>query len=369
MNRFLAFFIFIAIFTQFQSCSSAPGRQQTVDLDDIIAKFDQQFDEEVGRTIPGAAILFVRNGEIYYRGAFGYRDIETHTRMTTDTVFRIASISKSIAALGAMKLVEDGLIGLDVSLRPFIDPNDISRTVSGRIIPDSVWGGPMVLTPIINPETVTFRQLLSHTTGGSFLYNNSGYVLLQIMMEEITGQRFDEFMRVNVFEPLNMQGSSFDWNDPALEARIAKGYAVRADGSLREDVMFPRTMENMARGSMSSTIGDLAIVITEMMKAYNGEENNFILSRDSILLITKPEASIGSGTSVELNMGLGFFARKNLANERLTLYHTGGFAGWTSLYEISLDTRDGFVALANGGRGIELIVPIRDEWYIYLDGK
>jgi len=369
MKRLPVILIFIAIFVLLQSCAFVPARRQAVTLDDIIAKLDGQFDEQTSRTIPGAAILFIRNGEVYYRGVFGYKDIESGTRMKSDTVFRVASISKSITALGAMLLVENGLMGLDDSPRTFLEPNGTSRTISGRTIPDHVWGGGMTLFPVINPESSTIRQLLSHTTDGHFAYNNNNYVLLQIIIEEITGQSFCEFTRTNVFEPMNMRSSSFDWNDPALETRMATGYAARHDGSLRAEVVFPRTGENMARGGMSSTIDDLAKVIIEMIRTYNSEENGFILSRHSISRMLTPRAVIGRDHLSQTSMSLGFFARENLADGKVTFYHTGGFSSWISIFEFCPASGDGFIVLTNGGRGRELAEPLRSKWHEYLAGR
>jgi CubicO group peptidase (beta-lactamase class C family) len=82
-------------------------------LDDIIINCETQLPEIVGKNIPGAVIVFIKDGEIYYSKAFGYKNISSKDIMTTDTIFQAASISKTISAIGVMKLVEEKKIEID----------------------------------------------------------------------------------------------------------------------------------------------------------------------------------------------------------------------------------------------------------------
>ena len=71
MPKFIiGFFIFSVTLAHFQACAGRP-EVKPPELDDIISRFDKQFDEEIGNTIPGAVILFIKDGEIYYKNAFG----------------------------------------------------------------------------------------------------------------------------------------------------------------------------------------------------------------------------------------------------------------------------------------------------------
>jgi CubicO group peptidase (beta-lactamase class C family) len=386
MKRFMAFFTFVVFFVTFQSCSgqALPEKEPGV-LDTIISRFDRQFDERIGVSIPGAVIVFIKDGEVYYKQAFGYKDLETQTRMTADTVFQAASLSKPISALGIMRLVEEGLISLD-------DP--VEKYLTRWRIPDSEF----------NSQGVTFRSLLCHAAGiidtgeypplfppgvrlpsieqylsgypyartkavlaiepGTvFAYLNSGYSILQLAIEEITGKSFSEYMRANVLQPMDMINSSFIY-DPVLRTRLATPYhtvALEAPLSL--------IVEEAAYG-LYTTAGDLANFIVELMKCYKGEENNFILNRSTLSLMLSPQTSKFTTRRSWLphfSMALGFFVN-HLSNGAVTHAHSGRLRGWRTHYEFNLETGNGVIILTNGDMGhgalISLLVP---EWQRYID--
>jgi CubicO group peptidase (beta-lactamase class C family) len=95
------FFIFLLVLV-FQSCAIV-SIKETNTLESIVSQLDDKFNKSVGKNIPGAVIIFIKNGEIYYQQAFGYKDKENDVIMTEDANFQVASISKYFCALGIMK--------------------------------------------------------------------------------------------------------------------------------------------------------------------------------------------------------------------------------------------------------------------------
>ena len=335
IKKIITFFIFAAVLVQFQACTAV---QRTVELRDIISSLDKQFDEEIGNTIPGAVILFIRDGEVYYKNAFGYKDLESRTRMTTDTVFRVASVSKTIAAFRVMRLVEDGTISLD----DLVD-NYLTRSRFPPSIHDI--GG------------LTFRRLLSHTVGTRphFYYQDINYNVLQLEIMLRTRTFLAEYVSENIFEPLNMTSSFYDESlIPA--ARLATSY----NSELGFPPRFFLSEAWNAAGGLYTTAGDLANLIIEIMRSYRGEENNFIVTRDTLLSMLTPH---GQSLMVNgLSTGLGFFITER-DNGIVTYSHGGVLPGWRAHYEFSLDTGDGIVILTNGDNGgIELIQPLLNRW-------
>jgi len=337
IKKAIPFFIFIAVLFQFQSCS---GRrvQEPIELRDIIASLDEHFDEEIGNTIPGAVILFIRDGEIYYKNAFGYKDLESRTRMTTGTVFRVASISKTIAALRTMRLVEEGTISLD---------DLVDNYLTRQRFPPSIHdiGG------------LTFRRLLSHTVGTRphFYYQDINYNVLQLEIMLRTRTFLAEYVSANIFEPLNMTNSFYDVNlIPA--ATLATSY--------NSDLGFPPRFFLSdawnAAGGLYTTAGDLANLIIGIIRAYRGEENNFIVTRDTLVSMLTPH---GRSLMVDgLSTGLGFFITER-DNGIVTYSHGGILPGWRAHYEFCLDTGDGIILLTNGDNGgIKVIQPLLDKW-------
>ena len=343
-KKIITFFLLIAVSIQFNSCADRAARQPPT-FEDIIASLDRHFDAEIANTIPGAVILFIRDGEVYYKNAFGYKNLESRARMTTDTVFRVASISKTIAALRAMMLVEDGTI----TLEDLVD-NYLTR----QRFPPSIHdiGG------------LTFRRLLSHMVGTRphFLYQDINYNVLQLEIMLLTRTLLAEYVSANIFDPLNMASSFYDASlIPA--ARLATSY--------NSDLGFPPSFFLSpawdAAGGLYTTAGDLAILITEMIRSYRKEENNLIVDRDTLLLMLTPH---GYSLMVPgLSTGLGFFITERDSGI-VTYSHGGVLPGWRAHYEFNLATGDGIIMLTNGDNGgSKLIQPLLSKWIAYQESK
>lgn len=185
--------------------------------------------------IPGVVAVAATSDGITYEGAAGARDIETSTSMTVDTITRIASLTKAVTSAAVMQLVEQGRVSLDAPLAAYM-PNFADTMVLDGFLADG--------TPILRkPESaVTIRQLLTHTSGYVYeIWNNvatryaaSGFVasiydggdgflgapllsdpgtkweygistdILGALVEVVSGQSLDGYLRENIFAPLNM---------------------------------------------------------------------------------------------------------------------------------------------------------------------
>jgi len=344
IKKTITFFLFAAVLLLFQSCAERSAREPLV-LRDIISSLDERFDQGIANTIPGAVILFIQDGEVYYKNAFGYKDLETRARMTTDTVFRVASISKTVAALRAMRLVEDGTITLD---------DRVDNYLTRQRVPPGIH----------NVGGLTFRRLMSHTLGtrDHFHYQDLNYNILQLEIMLITRTILSEYVSENIFPRLNMINSFYDVSF-IPEGRLATAY--------NNDLNFPPNFFLSpawdAAGGLYSTAGDLASLIIEMIKSYRGQANNLIVERDSLVEMLTPH---GRSLMFEgLSTGLGFFVNER-DNEVVTYSHGGVMPGWRAHYEFNLDTGDGIIILANGDNGgIMLIEPLLSRWIEYQEGK
>ncbi|MEL6329691.1 MAG: serine hydrolase domain-containing protein [Planctomycetota bacterium] len=194
---------------------------------------------------PGAAIAVTRNGEPIHISVHGMADISSQTAVTTQTVFEIASLTKQMTALAIMTLVSDGELSLSDKLGKFIED-----------IPED-WAG------------ISIRQLLAHTAGlehrfertvdGVFLleytredmlasamatpmvaepgtdwhYSDQGYFLLGIVIEQVSGRPFAEFMEETFFGPLGMTQTHL-LDQRRIVPDAAQGYALH-DGKLERN--------------------------------------------------------------------------------------------------------------------------------------
>lgn len=223
---------------------------------------------ESGRTV-GLAMGVYRGGEPIVSKGYGLADVENGVPVTDSTVFRIGSITKQFTAAAILGLEEEGSLSLDDDLT--------------EILPDYPTGG----------RTITIHQLLNHTSGiksytslghrwqkvqpldlsheellalfqdepldfepgEGWAYNNSGYYLLGMILEEVTGLGYDEYLEESIFAPLGLQDTSYCWERPIIPRR-ARGYQGSGDDIRNAD---PLSMTQPgAAGALCSSVRDLA---------------------------------------------------------------------------------------------------------------
>jgi CubicO group peptidase (beta-lactamase class C family) len=324
--------------------------------------------------IPGASISIIEKGEIKWIGTFGYADIEEGTKINKDTVYQVASISKSATAVGIMKLVESGIINLD-------DP--IAKYITRWQIPESIY----------DINEVTIRRVLSHTaglsrgggypgyesfdklpsleeslsgTGGGsqpvkliykpgtrFSYSGGGYCLLQLLIEEVTGKDFAIYMGEEVLMPLKMEDSSFLWEE-GKRGITARSY--NEDLSVLPNYLF---VERAAAG-LYTTIEDMSRFVIAGITQY---KDNHILKQEMIQEMYKPVLAVeGLEGFVYETTALGHFVNTNNRNLPIVA-HDGSNRGWKSSISLVPDIGDGIVILTNGDNGTYLINEVLNSWH------
>jgi methyl acetate hydrolase len=266
--------------------------------------------------VPGVVALAADRSGAFYQGAFGRRSLAEDTPMTADTVFRIASMTKAVTGVAAMQCVERGLLSLD---QP-----------AGEIMPE--LAEPQVLQgfdadgkPILRAarRKITLRMLLTHTAG--FVYHvwnaklaryceTTGFPTILSgklaalnaplgfdpgerweyginidwagrMVEQVSGQDLDSYMRANIFAPLGMHDSGFQPNDEQF-SRSVQAHARNADGSLEP---VPRTppsnLEFHAGGGGLSSTGPDYLTFLRML-LHGGTLNGAqVLKPDTVALM------------------------------------------------------------------------------------
>lgn len=199
---------------------------QSHSKNELEKKIDELFESYTQYNRFVGNILVSKNDKIIYQKSFGYADLERHKKNTKASLFSIASLTKSLTAVGIMKLVEGGKLTLNTPLSTYY-PNFIPEysnqiTIQhllnnssgiqaniGRV--DNAGNG---LMPEINEVTIDkllekFKDSkLNFEPGTAYEYNNFGYVLLAAIIEKVSGQSYADFMAQAVFKPTGMKNTS-----------------------------------------------------------------------------------------------------------------------------------------------------------------
>lgn len=341
----------------------APLKQFTAYLDERIPALMKDYD------IPGVNIALVQKGETAWSKAYGYADLEAGRKMTTDTYCRVESISKSITAWGVMKLVEQGKIELDKPVKQYLKDWEF---------PESEFSA----------EKVTVRQLLSHTAGMplgdiferyspkekipslkeslakqailiqepglSFSYSNTGYNLLELLLEEVTGRDFAEYMEEEVLIPLGMYKSSFTWSEE-MDPAVPVGYDLK--GNPVPVYIYPEK----ASGGLFAQVGDIATFIAAGMTNFSRSDYKVLTPQNINILYTPMVEKPGIYSLVFDSYGLGYYL-ENLSNGKQAVVNGGQGGGVMTYFHSVPETGDGIVILTNSQRSWPFFAYILSDW-------
>ncbi len=187
--------------------------------------------------IPGMAVAVVREGEVIYINGFGVASLDTQRPVTPQTIFDLASVSKSFTALGVLLLRDEGLVELDAAVRQYLldfmtdEPQAAEITVRQLLnhtsglpgefsAPLIFQDGPDAMQKIIDNAN---RLKLNREPGSAFEYADINYCLLGALIEEVSGLTFEEYMQQQVFEPLGMHNTTL-YPDTAAALDRADGH-------------------------------------------------------------------------------------------------------------------------------------------------
>ncbi len=179
--------------------------------------------------VPAVSVAFVENGKVAWARAYGVADVAAGTRATTDTLFQAASISKPLAALAVLRLVQDGKLALDedVNLKlkswkvPENDFTKVEKVTLRRLLTHSagttVSGFPGYASTDAVPTTVqvlngekpanTAPVRVDVEPGKMMRYSGGGFTIMQLLVSDITGKPFPQVMREFVLDPAGMTAS------------------------------------------------------------------------------------------------------------------------------------------------------------------
>src|ERR1700747_2804027 len=300
--------------------------------------FQSLFPGDSVNTAPGFAVLVKKDGKIVFAKGYGVRDLRTTTAIDAQANFRLASVTKQITALAVMLLVHDGKLRYDESLTEIfpefpaygktitirhllnhpsglLDYEDLMAKQYGNIpdaqIPQIHDAG--VLALLEKASTTNF------SAGPRWHYKNTGYCVLAMVAEKVSGQPFGQFLHDRIFVPLQMT------NTVAYENGKNEG-SNRAYGHTPDGNSFRETDQS----STSATLGDGGIYtsLADMARWDAALERHTLLSEKEMqpaLSAVHPTSAPAEENGHTVSYGFGWFVDPHKGHERMWHYgETGG---------------------------------------------
>jgi CubicO group peptidase (beta-lactamase class C family) len=331
--------------------------------------------------IPGLSCAILNDSQVVYTNTFGVKNHETGEPLNPETVFTGASFSKTVFAYVAMQLVEEGILDLDRPLHEYLAHPLPSYPEYADLQGDERY------------ERITPRMCLSHTTGfpnwrwfnednrlrfhfdpgERHAYSGEGIVLLQRVVEELTGEGLEALARERVFEPLGMSRTAFVWND-AWESNLA-----RPHDEFERPQRFNRRHEADAAGSIATTPTDYARLLVAVLNA-QGQRRDTVDEMLKMQVSNRHGAMFGpqyweeSDAYDHAGWGLGW-GRFDCGDLGRAIFHTGHDDGAQNYTVTFVDRGIGVVLMSNSenfeGVSRELLqAPIGDtcspvDWMAY----
>jgi len=312
--------------------------------------------------IPGVAVALIDQGEVAWLRAYGYADLEEKRLMTTDTICRVQSISKSLTAWGIMKLVEDYLGAWEFPPSNYqtyaITVRQLLSLSAGMPLGDVLaMYSPTEETPSLEDALYKDAVAISQP-GAAFYYSNVSINLLELIIENLTGRDFAEYMAEEILIPLGMSQSSFNWHSD-FSLPVPVGYDL--SGNPRPVYVYPEK----ASGGLFASVEDIAKFVAAGMTG-NYSKNHGVLEAETIELLYQPEVNISGFYALAFNAyGLGHLI-EYLPGQTLAISHGGQGSGVMSHYHSIPGEGVGIVILTNSQRSWPFFAYILTDWAKWL---
>lgn len=383
MIRFLVRqFSLILFFLATTFSSFAQQAKLEADINDIIKQY---------KAI-GLSVAVIKKDSLIYQQAFGLKDLDSQEPLTETDIFRIASISKSFSATAIMQLVEQGKLSLS---------DDFSKLIGFK-----------VRNPKFPEKVITLKMVLSHTSsindregyfsldainpnknpnwakcyndyepGKGYQYCNLNYNMVGAVIEKVSGQRFDEYMKAHILDPLGLYGgycvdsldknrfvTLYSYNDaPKNFTSSPMAYNLRSE-ELKQYILGYSTPLFSPTGGMKISAIDLAKYMSMHLNMGTYKGVKIISKKSAKIMQTQISSDEGYGLAIETN--------QHIIKGKKMKGHTGSAYGLYSAMFFNPQKKFGIVAITNGclpvftnGMSVALMKTINSLYANLLNSK
>ncbi len=341
--------------------SDAQQLERTARVDELFSRFDRPGS-------PGCAVGVAENGSLIHQRGYGMANLDHGVPLTPQSVFYIASVAKQFSAATMALLADRGLISLDDDVRRYVpELPDYGAVITVRQLVHHTSGLRDYLT-LMNLagmrvedvhsdqavlDLVVRQNALNFAPGSEYLYSNTGYFLMSVIVNRVTGRSFRQFADEAMFQPLGMRNTHFHDDRTMIVPNRVISYAPRGEG-FRQD--YWANFEKVGSGGLLTSVEDL-----------HRWDQNFDADRlgsDRLMDVMHTRGVLSSGDTLEYAFGMNVGHYRGLR----TVRHGGSSMGFRAHLLRFPEQRFSVITLCNVGTvdAAALSQQIAD---IYLDGR
>ncbi len=324
-----------------------------------------------GNHVPGLVYAIVAEGQVIHTAAFGYSDVERKIAADSNSVFRIASMTKSFAGMAILMLRDKGKLQLDDPVRKYVPEIDSVTSLTDDTAPitirqllthtagfpqDDPWADRQLdITDKAFTDFLEKDVSLSNPPGIKYEYSNLGYTLLGTIINRVSGQHYETYIQENILDPLGMTSTYWEYTK-LPDRRLAKGYRWANNHWQPQEILHSGAYGMM--GGLLTSIHDFVKYMQLHMSAWPARSggDTMLLKRSSLREMHFPGSMINLNTGFKTPDG-HVCARASSYNFGLSwardckgiiqVSHTGGLPGYGSNWMFLPEYNLGVAAFTN----------------------
>jgi len=343
MKNHILIVVFAFLLISCKNSNDKKAETNSTNLKELEVKIDSLFNSKIGINDPGAAVLVSYDQKMIIGKGYGLRDLETKTPITTTTNMRMGSVSKQFTALCVLSLVDEGLLSINDSISKYWDYPVFKDITVKQLINhtsgiadyydnfDKNWDKNRIVENQDILEWLFTHPKPIFKPGTKWEYSNTGYIVLALLVEKVSGEEFASYAKKNVFDKANMQETNY--YSLANPIKIKERAFCYEKDSLKN-------WEKADGNFMNGMMGDGAVYtsINDFHAYNNALQEQSIVSKKMHELIFKHSSMPLNDTvglsflnNAEENYGIGWFLTKDFA------FHSGSWIGARTIVVKELD--------------------------------
>lgn len=322
------------------------------------------------------SVIVAKSENVLVKSSYGDADVEWGVPNSPTTRYRIGSLTKPITATLVMALVEDGTLSLDGTLGEYV-PDLYGETAAAEItvaqllshrsgigdLPrnfNDPWYQTTARMTFEKKELARewIKPVLVEKPGETFRYNNAGFILLGLIVEETTGQSYAENLKEKIFEPAHMKSSGV-MTRTALIPNMARGYERPSTGGL----MHPTLVD----ASVFAGAADIYSTVEDLYKFDRALHQNTLISKENRALMMTAKGDVPFGFGYGYGWGIDSLPYEGKDDFKPS-FHSGSVPGYQSYY-LRSEVDEGFVFVTSNTNQGSLIVAMAKDLMQVLNGK